>query len=270
MARSSSPAIARRRLRGGALQRRRVARCHVWHGRSGLHRSLSAARSTSRARWRCRPDGKIVVAGNSSAPGNPANQDFALVRYNSDGSLDTTFGTGGMVRTDFGAGNLEGAFSVAIDSAGRIVAAGGTFNAATAARFRGRALQPGRLARHDVRWRRPRDRRSVLTNFDGDRRRGDSGRRSHRGRGLLTRMIEFRAVRYNTDGSLDTTFGGTGIVIDELRRHRTTTRPRWSSSRTARCSRWEPRLPSRATGTSRWCATTRTDRPMRHSASAVR
>ena len=34
-------------------------------------------------------DGKIVVAGYSD---NGSNGDFALVRYNTDGSLDTTFG----------------------------------------------------------------------------------------------------------------------------------------------------------------------------------
>jgi len=37
-------------------------------------------------------DGKIVVAGFSW---NGSNNDFALVRYNSDGSLDTTFDTDG-------------------------------------------------------------------------------------------------------------------------------------------------------------------------------
>src|SRR6476661_3133982 len=31
-----------------------------------------------------------------------ANLDFGLVRYNDDGSLDLTFGSGGVVYTDFG------------------------------------------------------------------------------------------------------------------------------------------------------------------------
>ena len=43
-------------------------------------------------------DGKIVVAGDSY---NGSNRDFALVRYLSDGSLDTIFGTGGKVTQDF-------------------------------------------------------------------------------------------------------------------------------------------------------------------------
>src|SRR4051794_33506152 len=39
------------------------------------------------------PDQKIVVAGFSDAGGN---NDFALARYNPDGTLDATFGTGGL------------------------------------------------------------------------------------------------------------------------------------------------------------------------------
>jgi uncharacterized delta-60 repeat protein len=42
-----------------------------------------------------RPDGKILAAGFTSSSG--ANPDFAAVRYNPDGSLDTSFGTGGKV-----------------------------------------------------------------------------------------------------------------------------------------------------------------------------
>jgi len=45
------------------------------------------------------PDGKIVVAGYAFV--GSAN-DFALVRYNTDGSLDTTFDTDGKVTTAFG------------------------------------------------------------------------------------------------------------------------------------------------------------------------
>ena len=45
------------------------------------------------------PDGKLVVAGSA----DNGQTDFALVRYNSDGSLDTAFGAGGKVTTDFAA-----------------------------------------------------------------------------------------------------------------------------------------------------------------------
>lgn len=42
-------------------------------------------------------DGKILVAGQGGT-----GDDFALVRYNPDGSLDTTFGVNGIVTTDLG------------------------------------------------------------------------------------------------------------------------------------------------------------------------
>lgn len=44
-------------------------------------------------------DGKIIVASTAF---NNENKDFALVRYNSDGSLDSAFGTDGIVITEFG------------------------------------------------------------------------------------------------------------------------------------------------------------------------
>jgi uncharacterized delta-60 repeat protein len=61
------------------------------------------------------PDGKIVIAGASG--GN-----FALARYLPNGSLDPLFGTGGLVTTDFGAG--DAAYSIALQPDGKIVAAG--------------------------------------------------------------------------------------------------------------------------------------------------
>jgi uncharacterized delta-60 repeat protein len=65
-------------------------------------------------------DGKILVAGNSS---NGSNYDFGLVRYKSDGSIDSTFGTNGIVTTDFASGN-DFCLSLLIQSDGKIVGAG--------------------------------------------------------------------------------------------------------------------------------------------------
>ena len=73
-------------------------------------------------------DGKIVVAGYSD---NGSNDDFALVRYNTDGSLDTTFDSDGKVTTAIGSGD-EHACSVAIQSDGKIVAAGYSTTVVTA------------------------------------------------------------------------------------------------------------------------------------------
>ena len=65
-------------------------------------------------------DGKIVAAGVSY---NGNDDVFALVRYNTDGSLDTSFDTDGKVTTDFGSAN-DFARSVTIQSDGKIVVAG--------------------------------------------------------------------------------------------------------------------------------------------------
>src|SRR2546427_11864816 len=46
-------------------------------------------------------DGKILVTGDALTAQGPG--DISVARYNSDGSLDTTFGTGGRVTTDFAA-----------------------------------------------------------------------------------------------------------------------------------------------------------------------
>ena len=66
-------------------------------------------------------NGKIVAAGSSDATGN---YDFAVVRYNADGSLDAGFGSGGKVLTDLGSANIDQAAELAIQQDGKIVVAG--------------------------------------------------------------------------------------------------------------------------------------------------
>ena len=65
-------------------------------------------------------DGKIVAAGYSWTG---SNNDFVLARYNADGTLDTSFGTGGKVATDITTSNDYG-HAVAMQSDGKIVVAG--------------------------------------------------------------------------------------------------------------------------------------------------
>jgi uncharacterized delta-60 repeat protein len=66
-------------------------------------------------------DGKIVTAGFSYAE-TPAPPNFAMARYDPDGSLDPTFDGDGRAVTDFGA--FDEAFGIAIQADGKIVAAG--------------------------------------------------------------------------------------------------------------------------------------------------
>lgn len=100
------------------------------------------------------PDGKLVAAGFSNG-GSPGDFDFALARYNPDGSLDTGFGVGGTLRTFFG-GDSEGANGLVIQADGKLIAAGFSNGAG------------------------PDD-------------------------------FDFAVARYNPDGSLDTSFGGGGF-----------------------------------------------------------
>jgi uncharacterized delta-60 repeat protein len=65
---------------------------------------------------------RIVVAGFSASSSN-ANNDWTLMRFKSNGTADTTFGTSGIVKTPF-FGFGDSAKRVLIDSANRIVAAG--------------------------------------------------------------------------------------------------------------------------------------------------
>ncbi len=70
-------------------------------------------------------DGKLLVVGATGAgPTSAASNNFALARYNADGSLDTTFGTDGLVITDFATNSTDSPNAVVVRSDGRIVVAG--------------------------------------------------------------------------------------------------------------------------------------------------
>ena len=103
------------------------------------HTAIAADSSAYGQSVAAQRDGKIVVAG-CAAVGRAAQ--VALVRYNADGSLDTSFNGSGKLTSAVGAGDChrEG---VALQSDGKIVVAGDSFNAGgystfTALRYRGR------------------------------------------------------------------------------------------------------------------------------------
>jgi uncharacterized delta-60 repeat protein len=77
------------------------------------------------------PDGKLVAAGATAGPGLG---NFALARYNLDGTLDPSFGTGGTVTTSFG-GAGDVAFALVVQADGKLVAAGVTAVAGTCCDF---------------------------------------------------------------------------------------------------------------------------------------
>src|SRR6266404_8672109 len=150
-------------------------------------------------------DGKIIAAG--VAYRNGTGRDFALARYNPDGSLDTAFGVEGKVTTDFN-GQGEEISGIALMPDGRIVAAGTT------------AFKSNMFA-------------VVRYTFDGslDTGFGMGGRVVTGSQYLATAValqsdgkivvvgtdlfgfISFLLVRYNPDGSLDSSFGVGGIVV---------------------------------------------------------
>ena len=73
------------------------------------------------------PDGKIVVAGYDLNATRA--EDFALLRYDQGGNLDTGFGAGGIVTTDF-FGRSDVINGLALAAGGRIIAAGSSDNKA--------------------------------------------------------------------------------------------------------------------------------------------
>jgi uncharacterized delta-60 repeat protein/uncharacterized repeat protein (TIGR01451 family) len=151
-------------------------------------------------------DGKIVVVGVALVSGT---NDFAVTRYNADGSLDTTFDTDGKVTTDF-AGDLDQISAGAIQADGKIVAVG-------------RALVAGN---YDIALARYSADGSLDTTFDTDGKlntdfAGETdigygvgiqvdGKIVVAGRGGVSGNRLFALARYNPDGSLDPAFSGDG------------------------------------------------------------
>ncbi|MDQ3774620.1 MAG: hypothetical protein M3461_09740 [Pseudomonadota bacterium] len=158
------------------------------------------------------PDGKLVAAGFSNA-GGPGDFDFALARYNPDGSLDTGFGVGGTLRTSFG-GNSEGANALVIQPDGKIVAAGFSDGGT-----------PGDL---DFALARYNPDGSLDPSFSGGGFRTFFGGTSESAKALVIQPdgklvaagfsngggaddFDFALARYNPDGNLDPSFGGGGF-----------------------------------------------------------
>ncbi len=190
-------------------------------------------------------DGKLVTVGVAKTS---RSNDFALARYNPNGSLDATFGTGGKVTTDF-AGNDDAAFAVVLQSDGKIVVAGEAKTSRNQdfalARYNANGSLDATFGTGG----------KVMTDFNGD---DDAafalvlqpdGKLVAAGEAKTSRNQDFALARYNANGSLDATFGTGGKVTS-----------------------WSPPgwLGRRARATSPLLGTTRTGVWMRPSAPAAR
>jgi len=158
------------------------------------------------------PDGKILAGGVARMNGT---EDFALVRYNSDGTLDSGFGNGGRVTTAFDSGN-DRAWSIVLQPDSKIVMGGsatvnGKLDFALA-----RYQTDGSLDTSFGNGGR------VITSLCPDNDVGRSvtlqsdGKILVAGYARLNNLNEFAVARYNTDGTLDSSFGSGGTVITSV------------------------------------------------------
>jgi uncharacterized delta-60 repeat protein len=156
-------------------------------------------------------DGKIVVSGERRDRGE-RNSDFALVRYNPNGTLDPSFDGDGKLTTDFGPDSF--AAGLVIQPDGKIVAVGGARDEFAAARYLpngaldptfdgdGRVITPFTSATDAA--------ADVALQADGKLVAG--GYAGWRWWSYPLRP-HLALARYNPDGSLDATFGAGGKVI---------------------------------------------------------
>lgn len=176
-------------------------------------------------------DGKIVVAGFTMV-GNFYEYDFALARYNSNGELDNTFGSGGKVTTDIGSGNDLG-MSVAIQSDGKILLAGYSYTGnntvydfalirynsdgsldntfSSDGKVTTSIGNVGVYGANVYNYA-----KSVMIQSDGKivvAGYSEDGEHSENG---VNSNANFTLVRYESNGSLDSTFGSSGITITDF------------------------------------------------------
>jgi uncharacterized delta-60 repeat protein len=157
------------------------------------------------------PDGKLVVAGYSW---NGSDYDLALVRYNPDGSLDTSFNGTGKVTTAIGPAS-DGADALAVQPDGKLVAAGFSWNGSDWDFALVRYNPDGSLDTS------LNGTGKVTTPIGFSNDVGDALALQPDGKLVVAGYSSigpnvFSLVRYNPDGSLDTSFNGTGKVMTAI------------------------------------------------------
>ena len=171
------------------------------------------------------PDGKIVAAGRSTARAgctylHPCGRGqtlshyaFMLVRYTRAGLLDAGFGSGGKVLTTLG-GTVDGAFAVALQRDGKIVAAGSSGDTESARIALVRYSKSGQL---DTSFGSGGKVMTALATIDRasavmvqpDGKIVVAGESYNYGKN----SYDFALVRYTANGKLDTSFGAGGKVL---------------------------------------------------------
>jgi uncharacterized delta-60 repeat protein len=158
------------------------------------------------------PDGKIVMAGSFY---NFSSSGFALARYNADGSLDPAFGNRGTVTTPFGSTpTMQTHAKVLIQGDGKIVVAGvdASENAASRNFVLARYNADGSLDSSFGTSGKVISHFSDSENLNGIAL-GTDGKIIVAGTVVVNMASpSFLLARYNTDGSLDTTFASGGTV----------------------------------------------------------
>jgi uncharacterized delta-60 repeat protein len=158
-------------------------------------------------------DGKVIAVGGV---GTASTENFAIARYNSDGTLDHSFGTGGRVVTDFAGLNSQ-AHDVAFEG-DKIVVAG---DAATDPDLAASDFAVARYLKNGTLDTSFGTGGKVVTDFGGTEDHADAV--AVKGNTIVVvgasgsgGGTNFALSRYNDDGSLDTSFGSGGLVTTDF------------------------------------------------------
>jgi uncharacterized delta-60 repeat protein len=154
------------------------------------------------------PDGRIVAVGSADF-----QNVFALTRYTTDGSLDATFDGDGKLTTTF-TGDHDSAHDLAIQADGKIVAVGtGGFDSYALARYESDGTLDPSFGGNG----------KVLTNLTGGFDVAYAVAIQANGKIVVAGRSagaggRFAVARYESDGSLDSSFGGDGKVLTNFTR----------------------------------------------------
>lgn len=164
-------------------------------------------------------DGKILVAGEGRFPSQGSTRDFAVVRFNADGSLDSGFGSDGIARVSVDTFD-EGA-AVDLQSNGRILVGGTSDGDYVVARFAtdgslDTAFGTGGVVVHDFlgEFDFMRD-LLVIDDWQGQGERIVATGMARDG-GSSASDEDFAVVMFDTDGVVESGFGNSGQVVRDL------------------------------------------------------